>query len=178
MDKAVFLDRDGTVIVDRGYLDCEEGVELLEGAGRALRVLATAGFRLVLITNQSGIGRGYFTKATVDRQHERLTQLLAPYGVTFDAIEMCPHAPEEKCTCRKPRPALILHAAHALNIRLEESYMVGDKATDVEAGRHAGCHSIILGTHVAGAAYAATSLLDAAHFIVKRSNKKDITPHA
>ncbi len=144
MDKAVFIDRDGTVIVDRGYLREASGVALLPGAADALTLLAREGYLLVLITNQSGIGRGYFTAADLEAQHARLVQLLAPYGVAFAGIYVCPHAPGDGCECRKPEPGLILRAGNELQIDLAASFMVGDKESDVAAGRRAGCTAILL----------------------------------
>ena len=173
MPKAVFLDRDGTVIVDKGYLDSEEGVELLQGAAQALKRLAEAGFLLVLVTNQSGIGRGYFSKDIVDKQHQRLNQLLAPCNVKFDAIEVCPHAPQDKCECRKPNPALLLRAAQRLNIELRDSFMIGDKRSDIETGRNAGCRCIILGTPIPEADFAAANMAEAATFILECADKKE-----
>lgn len=141
----VFLDRDGTIIVDKGYLKDPDGVTLLAGAPEALLRLQNAGYALVVITNQSGIGRGYFGHGAVRRQHARLRALLDQYGVHIDAVEYCPHAPDEKCACRKPEPAMILRAAAKLKLDLKRSYMVGDKTGDVIAGRRAGCRTILLG---------------------------------
>ena len=141
---AVFLDRDGTLIPDHGYLAAVDGVTLLPGVGPALAELARAGFLLVLITNQSGIGRGYFTRAVVDAQHERLQERLRPFGAELAALEVCPHTPEESCDCRKPWPGMLQRAAAALRLDLPRSWMIGDKALDAQAGRAAGCRAIRL----------------------------------
>ena len=142
---AVFLDRDGTVIVDHGYLDDADRVELLPGAAAALQRLRDAGFRLVLITNQSGIGRGYFGHDAVAEQHERLLGLLRECGVELDAIGICPHEPDEKCDCLKPNPKMVLDAAAKKDLDLSRSYMVGHKPSDIGAGHAAGCRSILVG---------------------------------
>lgn len=145
MRRAVYLDRDGTVIVDRGYLADAGGVELLPRAGEALARLAHDGFLLVLVTNQSGIGRGYFGPDAVDAQHRRLADLLADCAVGFAAAAVCPHAPWEACQCRKPKPGLLLDTAERLDIDLSQSFMVGDKISDTQAGRSAGCTTVLLG---------------------------------
>ena len=168
LPKAVFLDRDGTVIPDAGYLATVEGVSLLPGAGVALAALARAGFLLVLVTNQSGIGRGYFTAATVEAQHRRLQALLEPFGVRFADIEYCPHAPDTACGCRKPQPGLLLAAAAKLHLSPADSFMIGDKAADVAAGRAIGCRTIFLGHACAQADFCAPTLAAAAEWILAR----------
>ncbi len=166
---AVFLDRDGTVIVDKGYLGDVAGVELLPGAGEALARLAAAGFLLILITNQSGIGRGFFPHEVVDRQHARLRQLLEPYGVEFAAIAVCPHAPEQNCDCRKPSPKLLQNKARELRLDMAASFMVGDKDSDMAAGRAAGCAAVIaVGHKLATADYQAASITEAAAWIISQ----------
>jgi len=140
--KTVFLDRDDTIVPDRVYLDNVEGIELLEGAGEALLRLKRLGFKLVLVTNQSGIGRGYFPESVVAEQHARLERLLERFGVRFDAIRHCPHTPEEGCECRKPRPGMLLDAGHELGTDFSRSWMIGNSETDVAAGRAAGCRGI------------------------------------
>ncbi len=144
MNKAVFLDRDGTVIHDCGYLDNVEDVKLLPMAGHALRKLKEAGFLLVLVTNQSGIGRGFFNLDMVHKQHQRLKELLAHEKVQLDAIEICPHAPEENCECRKPSSLMLERAAAKLDVDLNKSFMLGDKSSDIEAGRAAGCKTVFI----------------------------------
>ncbi len=145
MHRAVFLDRDGTLIVDRGYLDNVAGVELLPGVGEALARLAAAGFLLVVVSNQSGVGRGYFEYSMVEAQHRRLQELLAMHGVRLAAGKYCPHAPDQHCPCRKPKPQMLIEAAAELEIDLSASWMIGDKASDVEAGQAATCQTILLG---------------------------------
>lgn len=168
MNKAVFLDRDGTIVVDKQYLADADGIELIEGAGDALRQLAKAGFQLIVISNQSGIGRGYFSDEQVQRQHHRLRQLLADLDVPLDGIYYCPHAPEADCRCRKPNPGLLLDAAAEHSIDCAQSYMIGDKPSDVLAGKRSGCRTILIGCDANGDADAAVATIqEAAALILK-----------
>lgn len=136
--KAWFLDRDGTIIVDRHYLSDPEQVELLEGAAQALAQAQRAGYLLVVVTNQSGIARGYFSEAEADRVDRRLAELLAEHGVTIARTYRCPHLPEGKppydivCDCRKPRLGLFRRAIAELGIDPARSIACGDKPRDVE----------------------------------------------
>lgn len=140
--KAWFLDRDGTVIVDRGYLADPAGVELLPGAAQALCRLAEAGYLLVMVTNQSGIGRGIFGESDYASVQRRVEAALAAEGVAVAGSYHCPHGPDDGCHCRKPRAGLLERAARELGIALDRSVMVGDKESDVEAGRRAGCRTV------------------------------------
>ncbi|MDD8046906.1 MAG: HAD family hydrolase [Verrucomicrobiota bacterium] len=141
---AVFLDRDGTLIVDKGYLRDPAEIELLPGVVERLRRIQARGYLLVMVTNQSGIGRGYFTEEDLKAQHVRLGMLLAEAGVVLAAMEHCPHQPEDRCSCRKPKPGMLLRAAERHGIDLERSYMVGDKPSDVDAGAAAGCKTVLI----------------------------------
>lgn len=131
---AVFLDRDGTVIVEKHYLHDPAGVELLPGAAEGLRRMRELGLVLVLVTNQSGVGRGYFGRGDVERVHGRLIELLAEQGVRLDAIYSCPHAPDAGCDCRKPAPGLITRAAAELGLDPASCFVIGDKPCDVNLG--------------------------------------------
>jgi len=144
--RAIFLDRDGTIIYDRGYLRDLEQVQLVPGVGEALSQLRKEGFYLVLVSNQSGIGRGLMMLEDLGRVHRQLVALLAEHGVYLDGTYYCPHAPWEGCACRKPLPGMLLQASEELGISLARSYMVGDKSTDIEAGKRAGCQTILFGT--------------------------------
>lgn len=143
---AVFLDRDGTVIVDKHYL-CDPGdVELESGAALGLMRLTALGLRLVGITNQSGIARGMFDLAAVDRVNDRVAQLLAPHGVAIEHWYVCPHADQDGCACRKPAPGMMLQAARDRGIDLASSFVIGDKLSDVELNAATGACSILVET--------------------------------
>ncbi len=139
MRKAVFIDRDDTIIEDVSYDSDPARTSLISGAAEALRKLKESGYLLVVISNQAGIGHGYFTADDVERKNSRMRELFRTEGVEFDAIYYCPHKPEDNCGCRKPAPGLILKAARDLGIDLKKSAMIGDKTTDPEAGIAAGC---------------------------------------
>lgn len=141
---AIFLDRDGTIIVDVGYPSRAEQVELLPGVTGALRSLREKGYLIILVSNQSGVGRGYMTHEDVSSVHERLLSLLAESGVSLDEAYYCLHAPEEECNCRKPSPAMVFDAAKKFDIDLSRSFMIGDREVDIETGRRAGCKTIHL----------------------------------
>lgn len=142
--KAVFLDRDGTLIYDVGYARDPDQVRLFPDVKEALTKLRKHGFRLVLVSNQSGIGRGLMTVEQAEQVHQRVVSRLAECGVQLDAAYYCRHAPDEQCGCRKPSPEMLLRAAKELDLQLDRSFMVGDKLGDVEAGKQAGCRTILL----------------------------------
>lgn len=132
---AVFLDRDGTIIEDRNYLSDPVDVRLLPGAASAVRRLNDVGFPVIVVTNQSGIGRGYFDEARYHAVAARLDRLLALEGARIDATYYCPHAPDDpSCSCRKPGTALFLQAAREHGLDLSTSYYVGDRIRDVAPG--------------------------------------------
>jgi len=139
--RAIFLDRDDTIIVDRVYLNDPDGIEFLPDVLPALRAFQDAGFLLVLVSNQSGIGRGRITESQYDAVLKRLKELLESEGVAFAGYYHCPHTPDDDCECRKPRPAMAFKAAGELDVDLSESYMVGDKDLDIEFGRNFGAKS-------------------------------------
>lgn len=138
MTRALFLDRDGTLIVDVGYPRDPAQVELLPGAAAALRGLP-ADVELVIVSNQSGLARGIITPAEADAVAARVAQLFALEGVLFAAAYVCPHGPGDGCRCRKPQPGMLLDAARDLGLELAASVMIGDKLSDVQAGVAAGC---------------------------------------
>jgi len=147
MRAAAFLDRDGVLMDDRGYVARARDVCLLPGTGAALRRLVRAGYLLIVVTNQSGIGRGMFDEVALREVHQRLCTLLAAEEVALDAICHCPHAPADQCSCRKPLPGLLNQAAGRFPIDRGRSFMVGDKPSDVAAGRAAGLgHSYLIGS--------------------------------
>jgi D-glycero-D-manno-heptose 1,7-bisphosphate phosphatase len=145
--KAVFLDRDGTLIEDKGYMrNCDE-IKLLTGVIEALSTLKKSGFELIIISNQSGIGRGLITKAEVEEINKYLTNLLISQGISLTAIYYCPHTPDDKCFCRKPNPGMVLLALNQYNINPKESFFVGDKHTDVETAINAGVNPVLISTN-------------------------------
>ena len=144
--RAVFLDRDGTVIRDIGFNADPARLEFLPGAPETIRRLNKAGYLVVVVTNQSAVARGLFTAADIDRFHDAMNAELAESGARIDAFYFCPHHPDEgavagyvtDCDCRKPKPGMLLQAARDLEIELSLSYMVGDAPRDIEAGLAAG----------------------------------------
>lgn len=153
MNRAVFFDRDGTVSEEVGYLVDLAQLRLIPGAGLAIRTLNLSGFKVVLVTNQSGVARGYFPESLVHEAHQRLEKMLALDGARLDGIYYCPHHPTAgyspytmTCECRKPRTGLLERAANDLAIDLRRSFVVGDKWSDVELARRAGAVSILVQT--------------------------------
>lgn len=144
MNRAVFLDRDGTIIVEKEYLHRPEEVVFLPYAGAALKQLQDAGFKLFLVTNQSGVGRGYFTLADVEKVHEHLTRKLAKDGVRVGKIYVAPEAPDEPSRGRKPSPQFLFDARDEFGVDLAQSYMIGDKLIDLECGWNAGVKQCLL----------------------------------
>ena len=149
--RAIFLDRDGTLVHPRHYPSRPEDLRLYDSIGLELRALRRMGFRLVVITNQSGLARGFFTAADLDQMHTHLRALLAAEDVWLDAIYHCPHHPggvvpglARRCDCRKPKPGMLLRAAKDLRLSLADSWLVGDILDDVEAGHRAGCRSVLV----------------------------------
>lgn len=141
---AVFLDRDGTMIEDRQYLGDPEGVVLLPGVSGALRRLGDAGWLRIVVTNQSGIGRGRFDRAAFDATDAAMQAYLAADGAAIDASYCCPHAPDAGCLCRKPGTALHREAAAAWNIDLARSWCIGDRASDIAPARELGSRAVLL----------------------------------
>ena len=148
---AVFLDRDGTINVDRHYLHKVEDFEFIPGAPQAIKALKNAGYAVVVVTNQSGVARDYFSLDDVARLHEHIQKELAAAGTGIDAFYICPHHPEKgldkfrkECDCRKGQPGLLFQASADLGIDLQRSFMVGDKLADIEAGENAGCQPILV----------------------------------
>jgi D-glycero-D-manno-heptose 1,7-bisphosphate phosphatase len=146
---AVFLDRDGVIIRENNFQCDPRAIEFIPGAVGALNNLKT-NFLTVVISNQSGIARGYFTKEDVIRFQRALDEKLGKSKVAISGWYFCPHGPDEDCDCRKPKPGMILRAAKELPIDLEASWMVGDKSSDIGAGRAAGLKTILVKTGYAG----------------------------
>jgi D-glycero-D-manno-heptose 1,7-bisphosphate phosphatase len=151
--RAIFLDRDGTVCEEVGYVNHVDRVRLCDGSALAVRKANEAGFQTVLVTNQSGVARQYFPESLVGEVHDRLRNLLASEGARLDGIYYCPHHPDatsesygRDCDCRKPRPGMLLRAAAEMGIDLAASYMIGDTIRDVEAGHGAGATTVMVRT--------------------------------
>jgi D-glycero-D-manno-heptose 1,7-bisphosphate phosphatase len=192
MHRAVFLDRDGTVNEEVGYLRDLADLRLITGAGAAIRRLNDAGLKVVLVTNQSGVARGYFPESLVHEAHERLDQMLRTDGARIDAVYYCPHHPTEgksrytmACDCRKPGTGLIDRAAHDLGINVKQSYVVGDKWSDVELGQRAGAHAILVRSgfapddpgnirpdHIHDPDLMANTITEAVEWIIQRTKKE------
>jgi len=143
---AIFLDRDGTIIVERGYLSDPALVMLERGAPEGLRCMRAAGFALVVLTNQSGIARGYFDLAAAEGVNRRVAALLAEEGVAIDGWYICPHGGDDACSCRKPLPGLADRAAEELGLARTGNWIIGDKRADVELADAIGGHGILVTT--------------------------------
>lgn len=157
MSKAVFLDRDGTINVDKGYLYRISDFEFLPGAVDALRMLQEAGYLLIIITNQSGIGRGYYTEEDFAVLNEYMKSELLKSGVKISGVYYCPHLPNAEveryrkvCTCRKPSLGLFERAVHDFDIDLSQSYAIGDKERDIAICSASACRGFLIGRDVAG----------------------------
>lgn len=144
MNQAVFLDRDGTLIVEKNYLHKPEEVEIFPGAGKALKKLVDANFKLFIVTNQSGIGRGYYTLADAENVNRFLCDELARDGVRFEKIYIAPEAPDQPSRGRKPSPQFLFDARDEFGLDLAQSFLIGDKLIDLECGWNAGVKKSIL----------------------------------
>lgn len=152
MKRAVFLDRDGTINIEKDYLYLVEDFQFIPGAPEAISSLNQAGFMVIVVSNQSGVARGYYTEEDVDALHRHISEQLAKSGAHVDLWLYCPHHPSGKgsyslpCKCRKPMPGMLKDAANRLDINLSDSFMIGDKLVDVEAAMAAGCIPILVRT--------------------------------
>jgi D-glycero-D-manno-heptose 1,7-bisphosphate phosphatase len=144
MNQAVFLDRDGTIIEERNYLSRPEDVVIFPGVPAALKRLCAAGFKLFIVSNQSGIGRGYFTMADAERVNQHLLRELARHEVSFKKVYIAPEAPDMPSRGRKPSPQFLFDAREEFGVDLAQSFMVGDKLIDLQCGWNAGLKQCIL----------------------------------
>lgn len=149
--QAVFIDKDGTLIEDVPYNVDPERIQLTRGAIEGLRLISKAGYQLIVITNQSGVARGYFPESALVAVEERVRQMLAEFGIPLAGFYYCPHHPDGvvqglaiACCCRKPEPGLLLRSATDRGIDLAQSWFIGDILNDVEAGRRAGCKTLLI----------------------------------
>lgn len=150
-NKAIFLDRDGTIIEDPGYINHPDQVKLLEGVPEALQELIAIGYKLVVVSNQSAVARGIVTEKVLGEIHDRLNQLLGEKGIRLDGIYYCPYHPDgaipkyrKESNLRKPNPGMLLTAAEQMHIELNQSWMIGNRDRDIEAGTRAGCKTILI----------------------------------
>lgn len=184
---AVFFDRDGTINEEVGYLADLDRLVLYPEAARAIRMVNESGMKAVVVTNQSGVARGYFDEAFVTAVHRRMAELLRADGARIDGFYYCPHHPDEglgeyrkDCFCRKPKPGMLLAAARDMNIDLERSYMVGDMMKDVETAENAGVRGILVKTGYGGGGtpstakpvYMASNILDAVEWIMRDDRRE------
>ena len=144
MNRAIFLDRDGTLIVEKNYLHKPEDVEIFPGVGAALKRLSDAGYKLIMVTNQAGVGRGYYTMADVEKVHAHLAAEFARDGVRFEKIYVAPEPPGAPSYGRKPKPQFLFDARDEFGLDLAQSFIVGDKLLDVECGWNAGVKKSLL----------------------------------
>ena len=184
---AVFLDRDGTVNEQMGYINHISRFQLLPDAARAIKLLNNNGIPVVIVSNQSGLARGYFPLALLDEVHEKMHRLLAQEGAHVDGLYYCPHHPEAKeekyrqaCNCRKPKTGMLLQAAEEMDLDLSRSFVVGDRWSDVKCADRAGCTSVLVltgygrgdsdyigPTQQIQPSYVAENLFDAAEWILQ-----------
>ena len=185
MKRAVFLDRDGTINIEKEYLYQIAEFEFIPGAGEAIRLLNQAGILVVVVTNQSGVARGYYTEDDVENLHRHVDRVLERSGAHVDAWLYCPHHSAGRgsyalpCSCRKPLPGMLQKAAEIHDIDLDDSFMVGDKLADIEAGLAAGCRTILVRTgygadeeqYVGAQTIVCDDLLSAVKYLLKFSDQ-------
>ena len=181
--KAVFLDRDGTIIVHEPYLSSPDQLKLLPNAAEGIRLFREQGYLTIIVTNQSGIARGFFDEERLVLIHKKLMRMLEEAGITIDDIYYCPHHTEGvieqyalDCDCRKPKPKMLLDAARQHRIDLTQSIMIGDSDVDVLAGKNAGCTSVLIRNNLTDSTntasitkmdYVVKDLLEAARLFIR-----------
>lgn len=176
-NRAVFLDRDGTMAKDVHYCRRPEDFKLFPNTAKAIKLLNEHGFKVIVVTNQSGIARGYFTEETLAQIHEKMKSDLAKEGAWIDGIYYCPHHPDDNCDCRKPKPKLVLQAVRGRDIELKHSFVVGDLEMDVGLGKAVGCKTILLRDSPQedmsiSPDYIVSDLLEATQLVLKWKNKE------
>ncbi len=194
MNKAVFIDKDGTLIHDVPYNVQPRLIELENYVGTSLHMLQQQGYLLIVISNQSGVARGYFKEEALHVVNKRITELLKPYHTTIDDFYYCPHFPDGiikkyaiECDCRKPKAGMLLKAAAEYNIELNESWMIGDILNDAEAGNAAGCSTILIDNgnetewimnEQRKPSYTVKNFKEAAEIILQKTNSRKNMVHA
>jgi len=143
-DRAVFIDRDGTINANIGYIDSPDRFMMYSGVAEGIRLLNQDGFKVIIITNQSGIARGYFSKETLEKIHYRMKRELSEKDAIVDAIYYCPHHPDDDCNCRKPKTGLLEKAVKDFNINAGKSFIIGDRMLDMETGNKIGCKTVLV----------------------------------
>ncbi|HPZ07140.1 MAG TPA: D-glycero-beta-D-manno-heptose 1,7-bisphosphate 7-phosphatase [Candidatus Eremiobacteraeota bacterium] len=179
MTKAVFLDRDGTINPDKNYLYRIEDWEFIPGSVEGMKLLFDKDYKLVIVTNQAGIGKGYYRKEDMEKLHNYVISLLKEKNIEIAGIYFCPHDPAENCNCRKPGTAMTEQSIRELNINISESYCVGDKTCDIKMGKDTGCKTILVKTGKGGQDgeykvepdFIVEDLLEAAKLIVRGGKK-------
>lgn len=182
--KAIFLDRDGTINQDRGYVHSPEEWVWIPGAIEAIQEFKKAGYLVVVITNQAGIARGYYPKESMDQLHTHVNSLLSQYQTHIDAFYFCPHHPDFSgdCECRKPFPGMIIKAVQELGISISDSWLIGDKAADIQAGIAANLRCILVKTgygekesmQIPASIHKALNILDACQWVLKNNEMNDL----
>ena len=176
MKKAIIFDRDGTLIIDKIYLNDPEQIEYLPDVFSALAKLRDAGFEFAIATNQSGVARGIVTLENLDEIHRRMRERFAEHKIEFKGYYYAPYSVESNHPLRKPNPGMLEQAAQENRFDLKQSWMVGDRLSDIEAGHRAGCRTVLLkglneenSNNYATPTFVAKNLMDAAQFILKSS---------
>lgn len=182
MKRAVFLDRDGTINVDTGYISDPSELVFIRGAKKGVKLLKDKDFLVFVVTNQSGVGRGYFSLKKLKAVNNKLLSEFVKDGLDIDGVFYCPHHPKINCRCRKPKPKLVYDIARPHRINLEKSFFVGDKLIDVQTGKNAGCKTVLIDTgdnpHLENEEdwtqpdFIAKDLFEASKWIIKDSSKK------
>ncbi len=171
----IFLDRDDTLIVDKQYLRDPAGIEFTPRAAAGLKRLREAGYGLIMVTNQAGIGRGFLTEEDLAAVHAHLRTLLAEQGVALDAIYYCPHHPQDGCNCRKPAAGMLEQACVDFSVNVPESVMIGDSDVDIQLGRTFGLTTVQLRLNenrpAYGADFLAADLAEAAEWLLSRRRR-------
>ncbi|MEW6555804.1 MAG: HAD-IIIA family hydrolase [Elusimicrobiota bacterium] len=172
--RAVFLDRDGTINEDMHYSTDEAKLKIFEESAPAIKLLNNAGFKVIIVSNQSGVARKYFTKKDVEKLNNIIVKNLKEKNAVINSIYVCPHHPDDKCFCRKPKPGMVLRAKNEFNISLKNSYIVGDMQSDIDLAKNVGVKSVFVLTgdikEVKGADYVAKDILDAAKRILRNAD--------